>query len=74
MIIRATGNYGFWCREDYEMEEDVAFLFLTTRGLLQSMVYDYWKTYCVVGVTRVGPFCLIEGSQRDIVALSLGGL
>jgi hypothetical protein len=25
MIIRATGNYGFWYREDHEMEEDVAF-------------------------------------------------
>lgn len=41
MIIRATGNYGFWCREDYGMEVNATFLFRMTLGLQQSMVYEY---------------------------------
>ena len=32
MIIPATGNYGFWCKEDYEMEKDMAFLFSDDTG------------------------------------------
>jgi hypothetical protein len=39
MILRATGNYGFWCREDHESEEDATFLF--------GRHWEYSRVWCM---------------------------
>ena len=60
MIIRATGNYGFWRKENYGMEVDATFLLGTTLRLQQSMVYEYHNFTAVQVFHRSGHSALLN--------------